>query len=288
METPKLQRPPLTLLVLRPGIDRCILAYGNPPIPIELSYHYGWDRLSVIDSFFHPVRPQSIVLRRWTDSMVCVEILKFGSWTPPKNTNWFHPSELSGCKKGFVPALTSITKWTWLLPSSKNAILYHGTTKTAAESILKNGFQLPTCIHNENDLSCKCGMMGNAVYLALFDKAEEYAKRTPDYRKREDGVILRCVVDMTNIIVKSAKPHCICGCNQPFVDHFGSWYKCDSPPTGVWLKSGSKPAVRRPELAVRDISIIKPLEIIRCTSEYIEDDADSCLTKRKMYRRINT
>lgn len=251
---------PLVVLILRPVKDRRVLGFGNPPEPLILHHSRGWDRLAVLDSFFRTRRPASMVLTRWTDAMVCVEIKDPGAWVPPPEAAWYHPSEVVGSKEGLVPSLGNTRTWAWLLPQPKLSVLYHGTTRSAAESILKSGFRLPTCSHG--DLPCCCGMMGQAVYLALYSKAQEYALRTVDFKPRTDGVVLRCLVDMTRVVIRRGRPVCGCGCKQPFVDHLGAWYSEVSPPSGIWLKAGSKPAAGRPELAVRDLSIITPMEII--------------------------
>lgn len=266
-----MQAPPngFVLMITRPGNDKIILARssgafgsgahssGAPPTPIVMSH--GVDRLGVLSAFLatSTSRYRFVHVDRWTDWYLVVTIDP--KWSPPAGHSWYHPAELSAQAQGFLPSPRGYDAWRGLLPSSKTIILYHGTTRSAAESIMKHGFKIRACKHGPGKIHCRCSMMGPCVYLAAFDKARDYAVRRPDFTPVHDGVLVRVEVKTAGLRLRTAGPPCTC-CDQAFVDHVGNWIR--SGASGVWLDDGSLPACRRAELAVADVSILKPLAII--------------------------
>ncbi len=231
------------LLVVYSTSPHRYFAIGTPPAPITAR---PGDRLEAVEVALGAQYP----IMSWTPSSVTVCVPS--TWTRPGG-RWYRACELVGWRLDPLK-----TPFSGLILPGDVAILYHGTTRAAAESILANGFKLPTCSHDES--GCKCGMMGACVYLARRKKAEDFSSRYPDYTPRPDGVVIEVLVRTIGIIVKGPEP-CSCGCEQPFVDHHGEWYKRPDAPPAVWLQDRSFPACRSAELAVRDLNILKPVRM---------------------------
>jgi hypothetical protein len=93
-------------------------------------------------------------------------------------------------------------------------VVYHGTARSSAKSILENGLK-PTE-----------GMLGRAVYFGSFWKAFRFASLTQDYKKRP-GAILRCYAFWTTPYFMA--PDKVCKCAKcligpvPGADHDGQW-----------------------------------------------------------------
>ncbi len=256
-----MQRPPkgFVLMLTRPGRDRVILAKTFNLSPIVVNGGSSVDRLGLLSNFVSKSssRYKYLHVMRWTDWYLVATVDP--DWKPPEGYGWYQPSELGVQAVGFLPSPKNYSAWRGLLPASKTIIMYHGTTRSAAESIMKHGFKIRACSHGPGPIHCQCSMMGPCVYLAPFDKARDYAVRRPDWKPVAEGVLLRVEVKTERLMLKRAEPACTC-CEQPFVDHPGDWIR--SGASGVWLGDGSLPACRRAELAVADTSILTPLEII--------------------------
>lgn len=74
-----------------------------------------------------------------------------------------------------LPALTSLTP-------AQPLVFYHGTGMEPFESICEHGLQETQ------------GMLGQGAYVGTFWKACRFAARTQDYKIRDAGILLRCLV----------------------------------------------------------------------------------------------
>lgn len=191
------------------------------------------------------------------------DIIDINSWWCMAEIIGFGPSQPN--MYGRVPHHKTIRffKDNFPRPLLRHVVLYHGTSLTNAQSIMRNGFELPQCKQKEDCKKgkCQCGMMGQCVYFAMYDKATKFAGEDAFWKKRMDGdkAVLRVLVNLGKWTTATPKK-CTC-CDKPYVDHQGTWYR-DYHYDTIYLKENSLPAVRRPEWAVRSRKT-KPLSFIR-------------------------
>jgi len=130
--------------------------------------------------------------------------------------------------------------------------MYHGTSAEAAADIERNGFQVSSG-----------GYLGAGVYGGYEDKARDYAKLGSRHGGSEGAVIkCRVTVDEGQASIVTAQ-HNVSGSRQ----------RCkasDAP--AVWYPGGD-PAVKRPEVCVRNPAKIEVLSVERvaCNSDDTTD-----------------
>lgn len=127
-------------------------------------------------------------------------------------------------------------------------VLYHGTSVSAAETILRTGGRLLPTTQSGS------AMLGSGVYLARWDKAVSFAQHNADNVTRgEGGAVLRCLVWPSGHTVElDSKWVCACGCSKAFVDHLGLAGGKDADVIKVPDDCGH--ATKRAEWCVRDPS----------------------------------
>lgn len=125
--------------------------------------------------------------------------------------------------------------------------LYHGTSRSALQSIWKDGFRLPQCKERPGCAThgCTCHMMGPCVYFAEYGKAAHYARESSFWKGRTEGAVVRCAVFLGRWKVQPAAARCGC-CGKPYVDHEGAWMR-DAFWDCLFLDAESRPATREPE-----------------------------------------
>ena len=179
-------------------------------------------------------------------------ITHIDSWWCIAEIVGFGPSQPNMYGRSPDPSVVKFFKSMFPKPQIKHVVLYHGTSLVNAQSIMRNGFKLPTCKKKKECLEgqCRCGMMGQCLYFAMYDKAVKFANEDAHWNKRREGdkAVVRALVRMGKWTTATSKP-CQC-CGQPFVDHKGTWYT-DHHYDTLYLKEHSLPAARRPEWATR-------------------------------------
>ena len=191
------------------------------------------------------------------------DILDINSWWCMAEILGFGPSKPN--MYGRPPSSDTVRffKSTFPKPLLRYVVLYHGTSLANAKFIMKKGFVLPKCKKKEDCLKgkCQCGMMGQCIYFALYDKATKFAGEDANWNKRLDGdkAVMRVLVDLGRWTTATPIP-CSC-CEKPYVDHKGNWYKKYRYDT-IYIKEKSLPAARRPEWATRTHKT-RPLSFIR-------------------------
>lgn len=151
------------------------------------------------------------------------------------------------------------------LGTTKFGTFFHGTTVSAGDHILANGFE-SNAFHSCPGSYYKCippyvcackGMLGPGVYLASFDKASANAGRVSG--PRETGMVLECqvLVGECKFVTPFSLEYCKCGCESLCSDHVATWYH-EQLFDCIFLCSGA--GVKREELCVRRPKRISPLE----------------------------
>ena len=219
-------------------LDRGSLPHQNHDAMIHQNHvKYGAYFSSTADGWYHVDAKYITNINSW---WCMAEIVGFGPSVP----NMYGRSPDPKATRFFTSMFPK--------PLLRHVVLYHGTSVANARSIMRNGFVLPTCRRKKEcvDGQCKCGMMGQCLYFAMYDKATKFANEDAHWNKRHDKgkAVLRVLVHLGKWTTATSK-RCKC-CDKPYVDHQGTWYR-DYTYDTIYLKSGSLPAARRPEWATR-------------------------------------
>nr|AEA39727.1 interferon-inducible protein Gig2 [Epinephelus coioides] len=120
------------------------------------------------------------------------------------------------------------------------AIMYHGTTRANARSILANGFR-----------ESEDGMLGRGVYLC---RNLEDARRYPIGHPEHDKVVIKVEVNLGNVIVIDRQHH---PRQETWHDsRYGPVYDTASVPAGCGMVQGGQ------EVCVWDASKMRVIESI--------------------------
>lgn len=125
--------------------------------------------------------------------------------------------------------------------NGKTYIMYHGTTRKNAQSILANGF------HRSSD-----GMLGPGIYLS---RVQEKAKRYPINHPEGDKVIIKVRVNVGKVIVINRQHHPLqktwqdCGYNTAWV-----------PPRCGMVRSGLEENCVWDPRRIRVLTVIEPMQ----------------------------
>ncbi len=250
--------PPGRVAVLASWVTRKgnVMLYRTP-----IEAQMRGDRLDAVSGIIEEFGFESAKLVGWTGVTL---YLQTRGGTRTAHGDWVHVSEVYGdvefeirARCSAVRELLKTAPRGFVGPRSR-MVLYHGTTERKAARILKDGFAPPE--HAEHD-GCMCSMLGvRSIYFAHRTKAVDYARRRPDFKPLDGpGALVRVILDTERCKVRDRAPECRCGCGQGYVDHPGDWMR--SGASMLWLRSGSIPATRRPEMAVVDRSCIDAVDI---------------------------